>query len=360
MKPSLPILRGRGADGDPPNRFLRLSVEPDPEFAPEAGSRPTEYYLDASRSVLTRNQSPDVPFDWSLNPYRGCEHGCSYCYARPTHEFLGFSAGLDFESRILVKRAAPELLQFRLAHQDWTPVPIAMSGVTDPYQPIEQRLGVTRGCLEVLERARHPVTIVTKGRAIERDIDILSSLARHDAVRVSISVTTLERSLQRAMEPRAPTPESRLRVIRSLRHAGVPVGINIAPVIPGLTEHEIPAILEACAEAGAQSAAMFLLRLPGAVESIFVRWLREFLPDRSEKILNRLRELHGGKLSDPRFGHRMRGSGPYAHQIRELFRVARGRTGLDASPPCLSALSFLRPTLPKRKEAPTQLELEMS
>ena len=357
MKHTLPILRGRGADTDPSNRFLRLNIEPDPEFAHEAIERSTRYYLDASRTVLTRNQSPDVPFDWSLNPYRGCEHGCSYCYARPTHEFLGFSAGLDFESRILVKRDAPELLRRTLARKSWEPVPLAMSGVTDPYQPIERRLGITRKCLDVLEEAGHPVTIVTKGFAIERDLDLLSSLASRSAAQVAISVTTLDRGLQRAMEPRATTPESRLRAIRSLRDAGIPVGVSIAPVIPGLTEHEIPAILEACSTAGAQSATMLLLRLPGAVESVFVQWLHDYLPDRSEKILNRMRALHGGRLSDPRFGYRMRGAGPYARQIGELFRVARKRAGLERTPSRLSAASFIRPTPPRPPDAAEQLDL---
>ncbi len=357
MKHSLPILRGRGAADDPPNRFQRLSIEPDPEFAAESAGRKTEYYRDSSRSVLTSNDSPDVPFDWSLNPYRGCEHGCSYCYARPTHEYLGFSAGLDFESRILVKEDAPELLRRALARRSWAPVALAMSGVTDPYQPVERRLGITRGCLEVLEESRHPVSIVTKGLGIERDIDLLASLAGHRAVFVTLSITTLDRRLQRVMEPRASPPEHRLRAIRALRNAGVPVGVNIAPVIPGLTEHEIPAILEASALAGAESAAMLMLRLPGAVERVFVQWLREHLPDRADKVLNRLRDVHGGRLSDPRFGHRMRGSGSHAEQIRQLFKVSRRRLNMDRRPDPLSTSAFRRPSPASLSEPDPQLDL---
>lgn len=343
MRQSLPILRGRGAATNPPKRFDQLHVELDPEFASDGVERRTRYYRDLSKSVLTRNDSPDVPFEWSLNPYRGCSHGCSYCYARPTHEFLGFSAGLDFESRILVKQDAHILLERAIARPRWQAVPLAMSGVTDPYQPAERKLGITRRCLEVLEATGHPVSIVTKGRTVERDIDLLSSLAERDAAHVTVSITTLDRRLQRAMEPRAAPPEHRLAAIRALREEGIPVAVSVAPVIPGLTEHEIPSILQASADAGAQHAMMLMLRLPGAVEAIFIEWLREHLPDRTEKVLNRLRDMHGGRLSDPRFGHRMRGSGKYASQIRELFRLWRRRVGIDGAPRPLSAESFVRP-----------------
>ncbi len=357
MKHSLPILRGRGADADPPNRFDRLFLQPDPEFASEEVGRSTEYFRDSTKSVLSRNDSPDVPFEWSLNPYRGCEHGCTYCYARPTHEYLGFSAGLDFESRILVKQNAPQLLRRALARKSWVPVPLAMSGVTDPYQPIERRLGLTRRCLEVLAETMHPVSIVTKGLAIERDTDLLASLAQVDAVHVTLSITTLDRRLQRAMEPRASPPKHRLKAIRSLREAGVPASVIIAPVIPGFTEHEIPAILEAAKQAGATGAAMFMLRLPGAVEEIFVRWLVEHLPDRSEKVLQRLRDLHGGRLSDPRFGHRMRGHGDHARQVRDLFRVVKKKMGLEGRPRSLSSASFRRPTANDERPTDEQLDL---
>ena len=343
MRHVLPILRGRGAATNPPNRFNELHVELEPEFASDEVELQTRYYRDPSKSVLSRNDSPDVPFEWSLNPYRGCSHGCSYCYARPTHEFLGFSAGLDFETRILVKEDAPVLLEQAIARPRWKPIPLAMSGVTDPYQPVERKLGVTRSCLEVLEASGHPVSIVTKGRGVERDLDLLSSLAAREAAHVTLSITTIDRRLQRAMEPRASPPEHRLAAVRALRAAGVPVAVSIAPVIPGLTEHEIPSILEAAADSGATHAMMLMLRLPGAVEGIFIDWLREHVPDRSEKVLNRLRGMHGGKLSDPRFGHRMRGSGEHASQIRELFRVWRRRVGLDGAPRPLSTESFVRP-----------------
>lgn len=357
MKRSLPILRGRGAGDDPPNRFHRLHIELDEESAAEELERPTQYFRDASRTALSRNDSPDVPFEWSLNPYRGCMHGCPYCYARPTHEYLGFSAGLDFESRIMVKQDAPELLRKAISRPSWSPAPLAMSGVTDPYQPVERKLRITRRCLEVLEETRHPVTVVTKGSAIERDVDLLGSLAEIDAAYVAISITTLDRALQRAMEPRAAPPEHRLKAIRTLTEAGVPVGVNVAPAIPGLTDHEIPAILEAAAEAGATGAAMLTLRLPGAVEGIFVRWLREHLPDRADKVLNRLRDLHGGRLSDPRFGYRMRGEGPYAEHLRRLFHVTVRRLGMNARTRPLSTSSFRRPSLESDRPESTQLDL---
>jgi DNA repair photolyase len=343
MRRSLPIIRGRGAGDDPPNRFDRLHVELDDEVGAEQAGRDTQYFKDPSRSVLTRNDSPDVPFEWSLNPYRGCEHGCSYCYARPTHEYLGFSAGLDFETRILAKEDAPALLRAALAKPSWKPTALAMSGVTDPYQPVERRLRITRRCLEVLDETRHPVTVITKSSAIERDVDLLASLARSNLVHATLSITTLDRALQRAMEPRAAPPEHRLRAIRTLTGAGVPVSVGVAPVIPGLTEHEIPSILEAAADAGARSAGMILLRLPGAVEGIFLRWLREHLPERFDRVVARLKEVRGGRLSDPRFGSRMTGEGLYADQIRRLFQISLRRLNLNRRSEPLSLDAFRRP-----------------
>ena len=518
MKRSLPI-RGRGAGDDPPNRFDRLHVELDEEAEVEAADRETQYFRDPSRSVLTRNDSPDVPFEWSLNPYRGCEHGCTYClvpetpvlfadltwrplwsvnagdvlvgfdefvvpgrtrklrksvvedvwwalkptvrivtertevittaehrwlqardfrwsqthrlsvgdrlrylpvsdreeeddhfrigyiggislaiarkreaifglmpatvpdaivsiepgavrevldirtstgtfyaaglathncYARPTHEYLGYSAGLDFETRILAKEDAPELLRAALSKPSWRPTALAMSGVTDPYQPVERKLGITRRCLEVLDETRHPVTVITKSSAIERDVDILASLARSNLVHATLSITTLDRALQRAMEPRAGPPEHRLRAIRTLAKAGVPVSVGVAPVIPGLTEHEIPKILEAAAAAGATGAGMILLRLPGAVEGIFLDWLREHLPERFDRVVARLKEVRGGRLSDPRFGSRMTGEGLYSEQIRRLFQVTVRRLGLDRRSEPLSRDIFRPPKPPSR------------
>ncbi|MFW5905203.1 MAG: PA0069 family radical SAM protein, partial [bacterium] len=356
MTRTLPVLRGRGAGGDLPNRFQRLHVELDPEEAREAPHRRETVYLkDRSRSVLTRNRSPDVGFDWSLNPYRGCAHGCVYCYARPTHEYLGFSAGLDFESRIVVKPDAPELLERELARPSWTPVPLVMSGVTDPYQPGERSLRITRRCLEVLARQRHPVALITKSRLVERDVDLLSSLAKHDASHVTLSVTTLDRTVQRAMEPRAAPPEHRLAAIRTLADAGIPVAVNVAPVVPGLTDHEIPAILEAAADAGATAAGYVVLRLPGAVEPLFLAWLEEHCPDRAGKVRSRLRSLRGGAFYDPTFGTRMSGEGPFAHQIRQMFHLGRRRAELGRRLLQLSGKAFIRPRATRDADA-VQLE----
>ncbi len=358
MTRSLPVLRGRGTRNDPPNRFERLHLELDEDEAAEEGRlRPTLYFRDAARSVLTRNRSPDVGFDWSINPYRGCEHGCAYCYARPGHEYLGLSAGLDFESRIMVKDDAPELLAKAIARPGWSPTPLVMSGVTDPYQPIERRLGLTRGCLEVLERTGHPVSIITKSRAVERDVDLLASLSEREAATVTISVTTLDRRLQRSLEPRAAPPEHRLGTIEALARAGVPVSVNVAPVIPGLTDHEIPSILEAAADHGATGAGMVTLRLPGAVGPLFRDWLVDHVPDRKERVLNRLRELHGGKIYDSRFGERMRGRGTYADQLQQLFDVAARRAGLDGERRPLSTAAFRRPPQIGVRAAEDQLDL---
>jgi len=265
------------------------------------------------------------------------------CYARPTHEYLGFSAGLDFETRILVKEDAPDLLRETLADPRWEPTPLAMSGVTDPYQPVERKLGVTRRCLQVLARCRHPVAVVTKSHRVTRDRDLLARLARHGAARVRLSVTTLDEDLRRVMEPRAPTADRRLDAIARLREAGIPVGVLVAPVIPGLTEHEIPRILEAAAAAGADRASWVLLRLPHGVEELFAEWLDRHFPDRKAKILSRLRDTRGGKLYDPAFGARMRGEGPYAAHLRELFRVAARRHGLEGGGPPLRTDAFRPP-----------------
>jgi len=294
---------------------------------------------DASRSILSHNDSPDVGFDVGINPYRGCSHGCSYCYARPTHEYLGFSAGLDFETRILVKKRAPDLLREALSSKRWRPRVIGLSGNTDAYQPAERRLRVTRRCLEVLSEFRNPVTIVTKSYLVGRDVDLLAELAQHRAVAVVLSVTSLRRGIQRVMEPRAATPARRIGAIRVLADAGIPVGVNVAPIVPGLTDHEIPEILEAAADAGASFANYIVLRLPHGVKDIFSEWLTQHFPDRREKVLNRVRELRGGKLYDGRFAVRGRGEGPWANQLQSLFRVQRDRLGLDR-PPELSVDSF--------------------
>ena len=332
--------KGRGAAANPTNRFERIAIEME-EPGPDRVA--TELLRDGSRSILARNDSPDVGFDVSINPYRGCEHGCIYCYARPTHEYLGFSAGLDFESRILVKEDAPELLRRELLSPSWRPQTVAMSGVTDPYQPVERKLEITRRCLEVLAELRNPVGLITKNELVTRDIDLLSELASHDAVAVFLSITTLDPEVARKMEPRASHPRDRLKAVERLAAAGIPVGVNVAPVVPAITDHEVPRILEAAAEAGARYAGFTVLRLPGAVAGLFEDWLSEHFPDRKEKVLNRVKDLRGGKLNDPRFGSRMRGVGLFASQIRTVFETFKKRYGYAAGYPKLSTAAFRRP-----------------
>jgi DNA repair photolyase len=332
--------RGRGAPVSPAGRFERLEIEP---LEPAPAKVPTYFLRDASRTIIARNASPDVGFDASLNPYRGCEHGCAYCYARPTHEYLGFSAGLDFETRIVVKEEAAELLERELASPAWEPQLLGLSGVTDPYQPVERRLGITRRCLEVLARYRNPVAVVTKNALVARDADLLAELARHRAAVVWISLTTLDVELARRLEPRCSAPPARLETIARLAERGIPVGALVAPVIPALTDHEIPALLAAAAEAGATHARWVLLRLPGAVAEIFPGWLEEHLPERRAKVLSRIRELRGGRLNDARFGTRGRGRGVFARQLRDLFETAVRRHGLNAPPLELSTAAFRRP-----------------
>ncbi|MEO7168314.1 MAG: PA0069 family radical SAM protein [Spartobacteria bacterium] len=338
-------MHGRGASHNPANRFEALHLEPDPEDEndPDRPKRQTIYYRDFTRTIIAHNDSPDVGFESSVNPYRGCEHGCIYCYARPTHEFLGFSAGLDFESRIMVKEDAPELLAAEMSKPRWKPQTLVMSGVTDPYQPVERRLQITRRCLEVLARFRNPVGIITKNQLVTRDIDWLGELAAYQAAAVNISITSLDPKLQRVLEPRTSTPRARLEAIRQLRAAGIPVGVMTAPIIPGLTDHEVPAILAAAAEAGAQFANYTVVRLPYAVAPLFERWLEEHFPDRKEKVLGRIRHLRGGeKLNDPRFKSRMHGEGVFAEQIGDLFAAGCKRAGIGARPH-LSTAAFRRP-----------------
>ena len=339
-------IRGRGITENPANRFERLvyAEEPGAEQLPGAPRPRTLYLRDPTRTVLARNDSPDVGFDASLNPYRGCEHGCSYCYARPGHEYLGFSSGLDFETRILVKENAPELLHKELSAPRWRPQVVGLCGVTDAYQPVERRLELTRRCLQVFAEFRNPVQIITKNALVTRDIDILSGLAAHQAAAVCLSITTLDPELHRRMEPRASHPQQRLRAVRALAEAGIPVGVNVAPIIPGLTDHEIPAILAAARTAGARSAGHIVLRLPRNVKQLFATWLEHHYPERKAKVLNRLRAMRGGRLDDPRFGMRMRGSGVYAAQVRGLFELSRRRAGFEAAGgPPLSAAAFQRP-----------------
>jgi DNA repair photolyase len=341
-------IHGRGASWSPANRFEKLHVDVNDldvvDFDPDEGERPrreTQFFRDGTKTIITHNNSPDVGFETSLNPYRGCEHGCIYCYARPTHEYLGFSAGLDFESKIMVKTNAPELLRAELERPGWKPQVLVMSGVTDPYQPIEKKLRITRGCLEVLTKFRSPVAIITKNRLVTRDADILRELANYNAVAVNISVTSLDPKLQRVLEPRTSSPEARLDTISQLRAAGIPVGVMVAPVIPGLTEHEVPKIVEACARAGAQFAGYTIVRLPWAVAPLFEHWLEEHFPDRKEKVLGRIRDLRGDRLNNSQWHTRMTGEGIFAEQIASLFEVGCRRAGIGERPK-LSITAFRR------------------
>jgi DNA repair photolyase len=340
--PNLP--HGRGASWNPQNRFeaLEYVLDDEAELDPDDHGPRTIYMRDPTRQIITRNDSPDVGFDASINPYRGCEHGCIYCFARPTHEYLGFSAGLDFEAKVLVKEDAPELLREELASPKWQPEVIAISGVTDAFQPIERKLEITRRCLGVLAEFRNPICVITKNHLVTRDVDHLAELAQHEAVSVNISITTLDPKLARMMEPRASTPELRLAAIETLTKAGIPTGVMVAPVVPAITDHEMPKILKAAKEAGAVSAGFVVLRLPWAVAPLFERWLDEHYPDRKDKVLNRVRDLRGGKLYDSRWGVRGRGEGIFAEQIRAVFDVTCRRLGLNERSYELSTAAFRR------------------
>src|SRR5947208_3070839 len=357
--PPSPAIRGRGASWSPANRFEKLHVDlsdvdvvradrkDEPplngdDVSKDRPRRETQFFRDGTKTIITRNNSPDVGFETSVNPYRGCEHGCIYCYARPTHEYLGFSAGLDFESKIMVKMDAPELLRTELESLRWKPQVLVMSGVTDPYQPVEKKLRITRGCLEVLAKFRNPVAIITKNRLVTRDIDFLRELATYNAAAVNLSVTSLDSKLQRVLEPRTSSPETRLDAIGQLRAAGIPTGVMVAPIIPGLTDHEVPKILKACAKAGAQFAGYTIIRLPWAVAPLFEHWLEEHFPDRKEKILGRIRDLRGnGRLNNSQWRTRMTGEGIFAEQIASLFKIGCRRAGIGERPK-LSTAAFRR------------------
>ena len=339
------LIRGRAAQQNPGNRFERLSFEPLPgdlEEDSDPRTVPTLFLRDTSRSILARNESPDVPFTYSVNPYRGCEHGCIYCYARPSHEYLGFSAGLDFETRIMVKMDAARLLDDALSRRSWKPQVVAMSGNTDCYQPVERTLRLTRGCLEVFLLHRNPVSLITKNALVVRDADLLKEMAGMHLVHVMVSITTLDGDLARVMEPRTASPQKRLDTLHELSHAGIPVGVNIAPVIPGLTDEEIPRILEAAADHGATRAGYILLRLPGAVEGLFTHWLSTALPQRAGRILNRIEGTRGGRMTDSRFGSRLRGEGGLSSTIEQLFTLNASRFRLDEPGDELSTQQFRR------------------
>jgi len=342
----LPVVKGRGANFDPVNRFEKLKIEPDLDWLQEQDGRTikTEYFRDTTREILARNDSPDVSFTFSLNPYRGCEHGCIYCYARPTHEYFGLSAGLDFETKILVKSDAPTLLRKRLNSRGWTPQVVAFSGNTDCYQPAEKRFKLTRRCLEVLLEFRNPVGIITKSALVTRDLDLLREMAKLNLVRVILSITTLNSQLARKMEPRAASPEKRLETLTLLLAAGIPTTVNVAPVIPGLTDHEMPTILEAAAMRGVRRAAYILMRLPHSVKELMSVWLQKNYPDRKDKVLNAVRSTRGGELNDPGFGNRLSGTGVRAETIRRMFELSCGKYGLNGEETPLATDHFRRPS----------------
>lgn len=343
--------KGRGAALRPPNRFGGTHAEPDleqladdPEQLAELANSTTTYLPDAARSIVTENDSPDLPFRYSLNPYRGCQHGCAYCYARPTHEYLGLSAGLDFEEKVFVKHRAAELLRDWLSRDAYVPESIMLSGVTDCYQPGERQFRVTRSCLEVALEARQPLTIVTKNALVTRDLDLLSEMAARRLVAVAVSITTLCADLARDLEPRTSRPAARLRAVQQLRETGIPTRVMLAPIIPGLNDAEIPAILNAARDAGAQSASYILLRLPYTVKPIFLEWLARTRPTHAARIESLIRATRGGGLSHSKWGLRFRGHGPIAVQIQRTFEVFRAKYGLDQPGPELDASQFRPPT----------------
>ncbi len=356
-----PVTRkGRGAADNPDNRYARWRREAaedgwwnDPEE--QAPPIPTELIVDTARTVISYNDSPDIPFDRSINPYRGCEHGCSYCFARPSHAYLGLSPGLDFETKLAYKPDAAQVLRRELADPKYICKPVALGINTDGWQPVERGLRLTRAILEVLAECRHPVSMVTKSALILRDLDLLSAMARQNLVRVAVSITTLDANLARRMEPRAASSQRRLSVLRELSAAGVPTMVLVAPLIPALTDHELERILEAAAEAGVRSAGYVLLRLPHEVKPLFRDWLEREQPGRAEHVFSLLRQMHGGKEYDSRFGQRQRGAGPLAEIINQRFKTALRRLGLARPLDALDCTLFQRPADPAAP--PPQLSL---
>ena len=340
-----------GSRMNPPNRFDKTHSIPDyehlewdTEYLRDQQDRHIEYIADTTKSIISENNSPDIPFRFSLNPYRGCIHACSYCYARPSHEYLGYNAGLDFETKIVVKHDAPNLFREFLAKPSWNPETITFSGVTDCYQPAERKFRLTRGCLDVALECRQPVSIVTKNALVLRDIEILKDLAEHNLVHLFVSVTTLDLQLARDMEPRTSIPSARLRAIELLADAGIPVGVMVAPVIPGLNDSEVPRVLEAAKRAGAMTAGYILLRLPSTVEPVFLEWLERTQPLKSERILGRVRQTRGGKLNRSAWGERMAGTGEMADQIKQMFRLFKQKYELDGKLPAQDCSQFRPPT----------------
>ena len=341
---------GRGANLQTANRFERLHLELDYEQLDEQEQSElltkkvaTEYFVDHSQSVVSENDSPDLSFRYSINPYRGCAHGCSYCYARPYHEFLGLSAGLDFESKIFVKPNAPELFRKWLSRKNWQCEPVNLSGITDPYQPVERQLRITRGCLEVAEQCGQPIYLITKNAMITRDVDLLSAMAEKRLMSVIISITSLDQSLIRVMEPRTSSPESRIETVRQLSDHGIDVMVNVSPIIPGLTDIEVPQILSRVAEVGAKAASYTVLRLPGAVESIFRDWLARHQPLKLAKVESLIKATRGGKLSETQFFDRMKGTGAIAEHIRQTMKTFSRKLGLASRLQPLDTSQFAHP-----------------
>jgi len=340
-------LGGRGAVSNASGRYERHTrVLVDDGWDPDTDPIPplkTEVMTDTSRTIITRNNSPDISFQQSINPYKGCEHGCIYCFARPTHTYLGLSAGADFESRLFAKPDAAKLLRKELSNPGYVPKVIAIGTNTDPYQPTEKRMRIMRGILEVLAEFRHPVGIVTKSALIARDIDLLAPMAEQGLVKVALSVTTLDRQLARAMEPRASTPQRRLDAVRQLRAVGIPTGVMFAPVIPALNDEEMESVLAAAKDAGAQTAGYVLLRLPLEIKDLFREWLDENVPGRARHVMSLIRSMRGGKDYDSQWHTRMKGTGPYAEMIARRFHLAVKRLGLNRESASLSLGQFRRP-----------------
>ena len=320
-------------------RFERIRYESDGDRT----DADIEYLVDDAKSIVQLNQSPDLPFDYSLNPYRGCVHGCAYCYARPTHEFLGFGPGLDFETKVVVKPRAAELFEAFLRKPKWDASPITFSGVTDCYQPVERKLQLTRQCLQVADRFGQPVSIVTKNALVERDVEVLASLASRQLVHVYLSITTLDETLVRDMEPRTSTAAARLRAVRTLSEAGVPTGVLAAPVVPGLNDHSMAAVIEAAANSGATECRYSVLRLPQTVLPVFEDWLRRVRPTEADKVIGRVRDLRGGEMNDSRFGNRMRGTGPAADRLSVMFKTFAKKFGVTGPMPSYNRDAFAVP-----------------
>ena len=372
MRAPTPPPKGRGATFNPPNRFRREEREPvDDGWAPQDPATrepdddaprpvPTVVTIQRARTIIARNDSPDIPFSQSINPYQGCEHGCIYCYARPSHAYLDLSPGLDFETRLFAKPDAAKLLRAELARPGYRCEPIALGANTDPYQPIERDWKITRQVIEVLAECEHPLTITTKGALIERDLDLIAPMAAKGLVRVFVSIAMLDRDLARALDPRAPAPRRRLEIIRTLAAAGVPVGVNVAPVIPQLTDRELEAILEAAAAAGARHAGWTMLRLPREVAPLFRAWLDAHHPLRAAHVMSIVRQIRGGRDNEPRFGLRMGGQGEFADLIRRRFALACKRFSLDAErDPPLDTTRFRRPPAAAATDATSSRQLDL-